>query len=130
MARRPEIVRVTPQIREILIERLEIATFGGSLELTLVQMAGVLHALFPEDFREPVRGRQGSETPPRSDARIEVYQRRVAAGEALHHPDDARPDNDRRSMRTVWSNGRGAMTTGWVDGIDQPTDDEADPLDN
>jgi hypothetical protein len=129
MARRPEIERVPTVIREILIERLEVATFAGSLELTLVQMAGVLHALFPEDFREPRNTPQPSDTPPRSEGRIEVYERRVAAKQTLHHPGDAKPDNDRIGMRTSWSNGRGAMTTGWTDGI-EPPDDEADPLDN
>ena len=83
-------------VRELLIERLEIATLAGSLTLSTEQGAGILHAQFPDDFHEPPAPKTPTATPPRSQARVDAYAARDAAGEGLRHPADATADGPGR----------------------------------
>lgn len=118
MAKRPPSVPVA--IRETLIERLEIATFAGTLELTAGQWAGVLHALFPEDFRA-APPRKPTQTTPKTDARLAAYAARAARREPIHHPGDLQGDDEsRKGLRSSWTNGSGAVVSGWAGDDDDP----------
>ncbi|WP_029629817.1 hypothetical protein [Zavarzinella formosa] len=107
---------VPVEIRELLIERLEVATFAGTLSLSTEQWADVLHACFPEDFREPPPPATATRTTPRSASRIDEYARRDSAGTGLRHRDDVRADEAGPGLLTTWSNGAGPVVHGWEDG--------------
>lgn len=82
------------KVRHALIDRLESAWATGALPPDVSLYAAILTAILPEDFpaigalKTPVAP---TTTPPMSTDRAKVYAARRARGEALYHPDDAKP---------------------------------------
>lgn len=124
----------TPQVRSLLIDRLETAVESGVIDLhddaehcdqlciTTGEYALLLRILFPEDYDEPrgakkVRAPAPTDTAPGSPDRIAAYADRAARGQGLYAKGDARPGMvDGLGLKVVSRrNGSGHQVVGWAD---------------
>lgn len=108
-----DLPHLPPAVRELVLDRIEAGFRMGLFRLDCESYGGLLDCLMPDEFTAPPPPKP-TETPPRSEARIEEYVRRCRRGVALFHAADPAGDQERKGMRPEWTGGSDPWTDDWL----------------
>lgn len=112
-----ELPLVPPDVRELVLDRIDAAYRDGFITLDCENYAALLMAIMPDDFVIPAAPEAPTDTCPRSAERMAVYAARCRDGVRLYHDRDAQADTLTRSVRVRKDGGTVPRVEGWHEAI-------------